>query len=120
MSASVQSMKKARFYAGLYVRTKNKIRFWGWGRPEFRNTPTAEVERPWAALADWLRVAHSLAGTNRQNTLLDGTLSEALRSTESSMDAPVVEQQSATPAALRQNRKLRFVCDRHFIGLVYR
>jgi hypothetical protein len=79
-------MRKARFYAGLYMRTKNKIRFWGWGKPEFSSTPAAEVERPWAALADWLRAAHSLAGTNRQNTL-----SEAPRSAESLVDAPVIE-----------------------------
>jgi hypothetical protein len=119
MLASAQSNKKTRFYTGLYMRAKNKIRFWGWGSPgpdnsKSANSPAAEVERPWAALADWLRVAHSLAGTNRQNAL-----SEALKPTESIVDAPDIEQPAAPPAPLQQ-RKFRFVCDRHFIGLVYR
>ncbi|HZI59026.1 MAG TPA: hypothetical protein VFF39_19750 [Verrucomicrobiae bacterium] len=116
MTLTMQKARNPRFYAGLYMRTKKKVRFWGWGRPEFRGTPVTKVERPWAALADWLRAAHSLAGTDRQNTLSENTL----RSTESSVDAPVVEQQSATPPALRPKRKLRFVCDRNFIGLAYR
>jgi hypothetical protein len=114
MFANTQSFRKPRFYAGLYMRTKKKVRFWGWGRPEFSGTSATEVERPWAALADWLRVAHSLAGTNRQIAL-----SEANTRTESLTAAPVVEPPAAPPAP-RQNRKLRFICDRHFIGLVYR
>jgi hypothetical protein len=114
MFVNTQSFRKPGFYAGLYMRTKKKVRFWGWGRPEFSGTSATEVERPWAALADWLRVAHSLAGTNRQTAL-----SEANAHTESLTATPVVET-PATEAAQRQNRKLRFICDRHFIGLVYR
>ncbi|MBZ5508694.1 MAG: hypothetical protein LAO78_24805 [Acidobacteriia bacterium] len=119
MSAGTQSVSKPRFYAGLYMRTKKKVRFWGWGSPGFgrskwESPSPAELERPWAALADWLRMAHSLAGTNRQNAL-----PQANTHSENIMAAPIIEQ-PATPPAPRQDRKFRFVCDRHFIGLVYR
>jgi hypothetical protein len=49
-------------YAGLYRRFKKQIRAlnWGWGKKELTNLTEAETERPWAGLAEWLRVAHSL------------------------------------------------------------
>jgi hypothetical protein len=106
------------------MRTKKKVRFWGWGNTgrssqgftgaKWASPNPAEIERPWAALADWLRVAHSLAGTNRQTAL-----PEANTRAESLM-APSAIEPPATPPALREKRKFRFICDRHFIGLVYR
>ena len=47
---------------GIYRRVKKKIRAlnWGWGRKELTNLTEAETERPWADLAGWLRVAHTL------------------------------------------------------------
>jgi len=49
-------------YAELYRRAKKQIRAlnWGWGKKELTNLTEAETERPWAGLAEWLRVAHSL------------------------------------------------------------
>lgn len=49
-------------YAGLYLRAMTQIRSWSWGRGKkrFTNVANAEMERPWAGVAEWLRVAHSL------------------------------------------------------------
>ena len=48
--------------AALYQRARKQIRSWSWGRgkKKFTNTAVAEIERPWAGVAEWLRVAHSL------------------------------------------------------------
>ena len=46
----------AKFYAGFYLRTRRRMRFWDWGNP----TPKT-AERPWAEVADWLRAAHLFA-----------------------------------------------------------
>jgi hypothetical protein len=51
--ATTQDARKQRFYAGLFRRL-------GWDKREFTNPAEAETERPWAVLAEWLRVAHSL------------------------------------------------------------
>ena len=50
---TAQDARAPRFYAGLFRR-------WGWGKKELTNRTEAETERPWAGLAEWLRVAHSL------------------------------------------------------------
>jgi len=51
-------------YAGLYMRARRRIRSWSWswgrGKKKFTNVSEAETERPWAGVAEWLRVAHSL------------------------------------------------------------
>ena len=49
-------------YAGLYMRAKKQIRSWSWrrGAKKLTDVYEAEPERPWAGLAEWLRVAHSL------------------------------------------------------------
>ncbi|HEX4602473.1 MAG TPA: hypothetical protein VH724_00630 [Candidatus Angelobacter sp.] len=119
MTSTTQEARNPGFYAGLYMRTRKKVRFWGWGRPEWKtagpeNRPIAELERPWAALADWLRAAHSLAGTNRGNAV-----PEAPARMESPAIAPA-EEPAAAPTTRQQKRKLRFIWDRHFKGLVYR
>ncbi|MGZ4856683.1 MAG: hypothetical protein ACXVKH_16330 [Candidatus Angelobacter sp.] len=50
--------------AGLYMRARRQIRSWSWswgrGKKKFTNVADAETERPWAGVAEWLRVAHSL------------------------------------------------------------
>jgi hypothetical protein len=49
-------------YAGLYLRARRQIRSWswGWGKKKLANVSEVETERPWAGVAEWLRVAHSL------------------------------------------------------------
>ena len=50
--------------AGLYMRALKQIRSWSWRGDEKKfiglSEAEAETERPWAGLAEWLRVAHSL------------------------------------------------------------
>ena len=45
-----------------YLRAMKQIRSWSWGRgkKKLTNVSDAETERPWAGVAEWLRVAHSL------------------------------------------------------------
>jgi hypothetical protein len=50
--ATTQDAQKERFYAGL-------LRRLGWHKKELGN-PADEQEPPWAGLAEWLRLAHSL------------------------------------------------------------
>ena len=54
------SDQKSQFYAGFYFRTKSRVRFWGWGNPPAQ-TVEQFADRPWAALAEWLRSVHSVA-----------------------------------------------------------
>jgi len=51
--ATTQDAQKQGFYAGLFRRLR-------WDKREFANPAEAETERPWAGLAEWLRVAHSM------------------------------------------------------------
>jgi hypothetical protein len=48
--------------AGLYLRAMKQIQSWSWGRgkKKLTNASEAETERPWAGVAEWLRVAHSM------------------------------------------------------------
>ena len=69
----MQRPRKPSFYAGLYLRTKTQIRFWGWGdwgwtdsawgKREWGSASPAEAGQSRSALADWLRMAHSLLDT---------------------------------------------------------
>jgi len=45
--------------AGPYLRPKRQIQFWRWGKKK-SNVTESETERPWAGVAEWLRVAHSM------------------------------------------------------------
>ncbi|HEY1937957.1 MAG TPA: hypothetical protein VGJ33_08490 [Candidatus Angelobacter sp.] len=63
MATMTEDIRKTRSYAGLYLRTKRQMRFWGWGsasQKKFADAQPTETKRPWAGLAEWLRVAHSL------------------------------------------------------------
>jgi hypothetical protein len=105
MDASTQNLHKSGFYAGFYLRTKRHARFWGWGNP----TPKP-VERPWTDVGDWLRMAHSLLGTQ------PSVAAEAMPEDQKNTFAA----ESQAPSAAQSKRRLRFVCDQGFVGLVYR
>ena len=64
--ATTQDAQKQRFYAGLFRRL-------GWEKRQWGSQAADEPERPWAGLAEWLRVAHSL---------LDDKTGELTRNTE--------------------------------------
>jgi len=64
--ATTQDAQEPRFYAGLFRR-------WGWGKKELINLAEAKPERPWAGLAEWLRVAHSLLDENPRTLLATPT-----------------------------------------------
>ena len=125
MAANTQDAGKSRFYAGFYWRTPSRTRFWGWGNPS-----AFAVEQPWAMVADWLRLAHSLAGSPHALKAPDAPTSKALTSAEEIVEpvaVPAFKPAPEPPAARttsheaqREKRKMRFVWDRHFIGLVYR
>jgi hypothetical protein len=102
MAATTEDATKSRFYAGLYLRTNTRTRFWGWGKPEIE-----PAEWPWAALADWLRSMHSLAKS--------GAEAQALRPGTS-----VLAGQETGDASQPAKQRMRFVCTRHFVGLVLR
>lgn len=59
MPIKTQDVRK-EIVTGLYLRVKAQIRLWSWGKEKSANLTQAETERPWAGLAEWLRVAHSL------------------------------------------------------------
>ena len=104
MTSEGQEVNGAKFYAGFYLRTRRRMRFWGWGNPP----AAAEVritERPWEQLADWLRMAHSLGKPERL--------------THSDAPAPALPQQKDS-SARSAKRGFRFVCNRSFVGLVIR
>jgi hypothetical protein len=65
------------------------------------------VNRPWAQLADWLRVAHSLAKSGAEEQALTPGM-------------PVIAGQEAGTASQPAKQRMRFVCTRHFVGLVIR
>ena len=61
MIGNAQDVGKV-IYDGLYRRAIRQIRSWSWGRNRRKSPDLSEVEskRPWAGVAEWLRVAHSL------------------------------------------------------------
>ncbi|HEY2392011.1 MAG TPA: hypothetical protein VGK22_12640 [Candidatus Angelobacter sp.] len=95
---------KAKFYAGFYLRTRSRMRFWGWGAPP-AEAEVRTTERPWEQLADWLRMAHSLGKPDRL--------------THSGAPVPSLPEQKDSPARSAK-RGFRFVCNRSFVGLVIR
>ena len=78
MILTTNNGNKVRLYAGLYMRTKKRTRFWGWGSwglgskvwrskvwgLRTAESEAAEAERPWGALAEWLRLAHARLDRN--------------------------------------------------------
>ena len=51
---------------GLYLRARKQIRSWAWpwswfwDEKKLAHASEAKMERPWAGVAEWLRLAHSL------------------------------------------------------------
>jgi hypothetical protein len=86
MATNTQAAGKS-INARLYLRVKTQIRSWawGWGKKELIHLSEAETERPWAGLAEWLRMAHSL---------LDEKTVELTRKAEGSSQVRVIEQES--------------------------
>ena len=79
MILTTHNGSKVRLYAGLYMRTKKQTRFWGWGSwglgskvwaskvwasLRAAEAEAVEAERPWGALAEWLRLAHARLDRN--------------------------------------------------------
>jgi hypothetical protein len=104
MTTEGREARKAKFYAGFYLRTRSCMRFWGWGNPPAQAAERI-TEHPWAQLADWLRVAHSFA---QPDTLAQND--------KPAPSLPEQKDSSTRPA----KRGLHFVCNRSFVGLVIR
>jgi len=113
---------RIRPFAGLYLRTPGRTRFWGWGEPPISAafmpaaTPVAAAndDRPWATLGDWLRAAHSMFGS--EGAEQEQTESSAARVADSGSNMIGSDLQRN---ADEKKRRLRFVCNRHVIGFVF-
>ncbi len=68
----------------LYLRVKTHIQSLGWRWSKKKSTDffEVEIERPWANLAEWLRVAHSL---------LDKESAELNRNGDPSSQVPAID-----------------------------
>ncbi len=73
--ATTHDAREQSAYAGLFRRL-------GWGKKKFRTVADAQIERPWAGLAEWLRAAHSL---------LDEKTAELARNAERSGQVRAIE-----------------------------
>lgn len=114
---------KTRLYAGLYIRTRKQTRFWGWasngwgrwksGRWKSGSLRTAEVERPWAGLAEWLRLAHARLDRNAAELSAPSDTQIATLPVHGALEHDTQERP-------RGKRKLEFVCNRRFVGWVIR
>ncbi len=98
-----------KLYAGLYLRTQNQTRFWGWSRRGW-GSMHAETERSTMGLAAWLRQAHACLD-NDESSPLDAENANAPSPLATELDA----QQSP-----HNHRRLEFVCNRRMIGLLIR
>lgn len=142
MAISVQQSQASRFYAGLYLRTQNLTRFWGWGRAAFEQAwqldcpqgedrsgvqlrqhergvrSKAQAQSPavaqWSSLAQWLRMAHSSEFFKDESNARSAE--DLTGETDSQQPSPITVESSGSPPT--KKRRLRFVCDRKFIGLV--
>ena len=119
ISSSGDGRPQLRPFAGLYLRTPKRTRFWGWGEPPVIALSPAPVvsatDQPWAALGDWLRTAHAMFGSEdpKQAQTVPGI--SAIASGKSSDRGQTVEEYKGR----ERKRRLRFVCNRHVIGFVF-
>ena len=109
-------------------RTRKQTRFWGWGSKGrgswgWGSLRVVEPERPFAGLAEWLRLAHARLDRNAAElpgpsgaptAILPALNSPAHDSPEH--DAPEYDAQENP----RGKRKIKFVCNRRFVGWVIR
>ena len=117
---------RIRPFAGFYLRTPGRTRFWGWGEPPLTaasttpaapaaaNPVVANPDRPWAALGDWLRTAHAMFGSDDPKQAQTGPRVSAIASGKSSDRSQTVEEHKGW-----ERKRLRFVCNRHLIGFVF-
>lgn len=109
-----QATGNPRVYAGIYLRTKKQTHFWGWGMTDRESPPPPEVEQPRPALADWLRMAHSLLdGKKAETPMQSNTLAGTAQREESNQPYSPSEQ-------LGETLRVRFVCNKRVVGLVIR
>ncbi len=108
-----QNDAPAKPFAGLYLRTQRQTRFWGWSSRGWGSLRDVEAERPVKTLAAWLRLAHER---------LDGDRSPVpdLPSRPSTIFPAQYADEHEAAQLLRKNRRLQFVCNRRFIGLIIR
>ncbi len=65
MFSNTQETSK-EFNTGIYMRAKRQLRSFSWSgrrsesKKDFANLAADETGRPWAGLAEWLRVTHLL------------------------------------------------------------
>ncbi len=65
MFSNTQEISK-EINIGIYMRAKRQLRSFSWSgrrsgsKRDLTELATNEIERPWAGLAEWLRVAHLL------------------------------------------------------------
>jgi len=141
MASSVQDSEHSKFYAGLYLRTHKLTRFWGWGKAAFEqawqgdlhnedqsrveiqpnergtdskaNTQTqTRTAAQWSSLAEWLRMAHS-----SELFKDDGDSRSENRTGLTDSQQPSRTTVESSESKQTRKRRLRFVCDRKFIGL---
>ena len=103
---AAQDDQKSQFYAGFYFRAKSRVRFWGWGNPPVQ-TVEQPVNRTWAQLAEWLRSVHSLAKSGAEAQALTPGVS-------------VLAGERTGTASQPAKQRMRFVCTRHYVGLIIR
>ncbi len=107
-----------RPFAGLYLRTPKRTRFWGWGQPPLPAV-AAPDEKPFAAVGDWLRAAHSLFGSDRPERAHAQSSTGPAASSSTSPEAARAFVAGEARQPLERKRRLRFVCNRHVIGVVF-
>ncbi len=113
MTLTAQDGTKTNLYAGLYLRTRKQTRFWGWSNARWGGLSAAARERPLGSLAEWLRLAHATLDRDRS------PLPDLPSASSATFPAQSADEHEAAQGA-RKNRRLQFVCNRHFIGLVIR
>jgi hypothetical protein len=106
-----QSAREARSYAGFCLRTRNRTWFWGWG-----GSPVA-TEQPWAGVAEWLRRLRAQTAPAGSNNHAASQEIEIKDGQTAAGSRPFIQPAKQAPTG---KPKLRFVCDRHFIGFVLR
>ena len=103
----------ARAYAGFYASTQRQVRFWGWSSRGWGNLRDAELDRPVKTLAAWLRQAHEHLDSDRCS------LPDLPRRSNATFPEQNADEHEAAQQP-RKNRRLQFVCNRRFIGLIIR
>lgn len=125
MNLAATGRSRLRPLAGLYLRTPKRTRFWGWGDPRVTITISPaekpeDDERPFAAIGDWLRAAHSLFGSDQGQAQAQSPAVPGAADPSSTFQKNAHTVQAEEPrTGSEKRRRLRFVCNRHVIGFVF-